>query len=491
MNHIWLNPLRTAGAIDRNIFGGFAEHMHRCIYGGIYDPGSPQADDQGLRLDVLDALRRQGMPVVRYPGGNFVSGYRWRDGVGPREERPARLDLAWHALESNHFGTDEFIRFCRLLEAEPFLVVNCGDGDLREARDWLEYCNGAQPTEPVKLRQAHGFAEPHNVRYWGIGNEVDGPWQIGHKTAAEYARACTEFAKAMKLVDPTIKLVAAGASDWTADVVDTARLLLQQAGNLIDYLDVHWYIGLGMDVVDFPALMTTSELLEERLSAMEGLIRIMRLNHNIEREIHLAVCEYNVLKFIDYGEDIEAIFNLQDMLVIAQNLNAFLRHAHSVRMANISEIVNMGGPIRTNPDGDGLVLQTTWHALALYSRLSGDLALDAWLESDASFSGGDYSGVPVLDVAATRDQAGRQITLFVINRSADAHSELTIHLEAGRFDGAARANILNGPQLDSENTFDTPDAVQVRTESLPAQERSLTCTLEPHSLTALELTIRR
>ena len=301
MNHIWLNPLRTAGAIDRNIFGGFAEHMHRCIYGGIYDPGSPQADDQGLRLDVIDALRRQGMPIVRYPGGNFVSGYRWRDGVGPRDERPARLDLAWHALESNHFGTDEFIRFCRLLEAEPFLVVNCGDGDLREARDWLEYCNGTQPTEPVKLRQAHGFAEPHNVRYWGIGNEVDGPWQIGHKNAAEYARAYAEFAKSMKLVDPTIKLVAAGTSDWTADVVDTARLLLQQAGPLVDYLDIHWYIGLGMERVDFPALMTTSELLEERLSAMEGLIRIMRLNHNIPQEIPLAVCEYNVLKHIDYG----------------------------------------------------------------------------------------------------------------------------------------------------------------------------------------------
>ena len=160
-------------------------------------------------------------------------------------------------------------------------------------------------------------------------------------------------------------------------------------------------------------------------------------------------------------------------------------------MANISEIVNMGGPIRTNPDGEGIVLQTTWHALALYSRLSGDVALDAWLESDASFSGAGYSGVPLLDVAATRDQAGQQLTLFVINRTADAHSEVTMHLEAGRFDGAARANILNGPQLDSENTFETPDAVQLRTESLPTQERTLTCTLEPHSLTALELTIRR
>ena len=160
-------------------------------------------------------------------------------------------------------------------------------------------------------------------------------------------------------------------------------------------------------------------------------------------------------------------------------------------MANISEIVNMGGPIRTNPDGEGIVLQTTWHALALYSRLSGELALDAWLESDASFSGGDYSGVPVLDISATLDRQQQQIALFVINRTADAHSEVTIHLEAGRFDGVARANILNGPQLDSENTFDTPEAVALRTSALPTQERTLTCTLKPHSLTALELTIRR
>lgn len=491
MNHVWLNPLRTAGAIDRNIFGGFAEHMHRCIYGGIFDPGSPLSDDQGLRLDVLDALRRQGMPIVRYPGGNFVSGYRWRDGVGPVDERPARLDLAWNAVDSNRFGTNEFIRFCRLLDAEPFLVVNCGDGDLREARDWLEYCNGTRPTEPVKLRQSHGFDAPHKVRYWGIGNEVDGPWQIGHKTAAEYARAYAEFAKAMKLVDPGIKLVAAGSSDWTADVVETPRLLLQQAGELIDYLDIHWYIGLGMETVDFAALMATSELLEERLRAMEGIINIMRLNHGIRREIHLAVCEYNVLKFIDHEQGIEAIFNLQDMLVIAQNLNAFLRHARSVKMANISEIVNMGGPIRTDPDGDGLVLQTTWHALELYSRLSGAIALDAWLESDASFSGNGYSGIPVLDVAATRNRTGQQLTLFLVNRTADAHSELTIHLEAGRLDGPARLSVLNGPALESCNTFDAPNEIRLRTESLPTRDNALVCTLEPHSLSALELSVRR
>ena len=181
-NTIKLDLDRTLGTVDRNIFGGFAEHLGRCIYGGVYEPGSPHADESGLRTDVLDALRRLKMPNIRYPGGNFVSGYRWRDGVGPKEDRPARMELAWHADEPNTFGTDEFIGFCRKLGTEPYLAVNCGDGDMREARDWLEYCNGAQNTALANLRRKNGYDAPHNVKYWGIGNEVDGPWQIGFKT---------------------------------------------------------------------------------------------------------------------------------------------------------------------------------------------------------------------------------------------------------------------------------------------------------------------
>lgn len=182
MDRIHIDLERTLGDIDRNLFGGFAEHLGRCIYGGIFDPGSPLADAGGLRTDVLEALRRMRMTNIRYPGGNFASGYRWRDGVGPVAERPARLDLAWGAVDANAFGTNEFIRFCRELRAEPHLVVNCGDGDMREARDWVEYCNGTADTALARLRRAHGFDAPHRVKYWGIGNEVDGHWQIGYKT---------------------------------------------------------------------------------------------------------------------------------------------------------------------------------------------------------------------------------------------------------------------------------------------------------------------
>jgi len=175
MNRIKLDPERISGNIDRNIFGGFAEHLGRCIYGGIYEPDSPLADAQGLRTDVLAALRRLHLPVVRYPGGNFVSGYRWRDGIGPLPERPPRSEKAWHTIETNQFGTNEFVRFCRQLNTEPYFAVNCGDGNMREAADWVEYCNGTRNSALVQLRHQHGFPEPHRIKYWGIGNEVDGP----------------------------------------------------------------------------------------------------------------------------------------------------------------------------------------------------------------------------------------------------------------------------------------------------------------------------
>ena len=224
MNQIKIDPERTLGDIERNIFGGFAEHLGRCIYGGIYDPDSPLADEDGLRSDLRAAFQRLNMPIVRYPGGNFVSGYRWMDGIGPRQERPGRHDLAWNAVESNQFGTNEFIQFCRKLNIEPYLCVNCGDGDMREARDWVEYCNGTGDSALVKLRREHGFEEPHKVKYWGIGNEVDGPFQIGYKTAQEYARAFTEFGKVMKRVDPDIKLIASAVSLWSGDIVERGQL---------------------------------------------------------------------------------------------------------------------------------------------------------------------------------------------------------------------------------------------------------------------------
>ncbi len=483
INRIDVNPERPLASIDRNIFGGFAEHLGRCVYRGIYDPDSPLADEAGLRPDVLAALRRLRMPLIRYPGGNFVSGYRWIDGVGPRNERPTRLDMAWQAIDPNTFGTNDFIDFCRILETEPYLVVNCGDGTMREARDWVEYCNGTQPTALVKLRQQHGYEAPHRVRYWGIGNEVDGPWQIGYKTPEEYARALTEFGKVMKWVDPEIKLIANGVSNWdAADFVERGRLVLEQAGNLIDYIALHWYVDNPDN--DFAAFMALSELFEARLSAYEGLMRAVCLERGITRPIGIAVDEWNVwhLQQIHTDSQDVTVYSLEDALVVAMHLNAFIRHARSVRMANIAQIVNVLAPIVTR--SDGLYLQTIYYPFELFSSLAGEAALDVHWEGD-TFSGGGYTGVRVLDVSATLSHDQKRLVLFVVNRSEAAATPTEIVLTRGQFNGPVEVHTVNGPDIKSVNDFGIPPRVYTQQTAVGAAERSLHIAFEPHSVTAL------
>lgn len=483
MNTIKVDPDRTLGALERNVFGGFAEHLGRCIYGGIYDEGSPLADAEGYRQDVIAAVKRLGMPVIRYPGGNFVSGYRWMDGVGPKDERPARAELAWRTVESNRFGTDEFVRWCRLIGAEPYLAVNCGDGDMREARDWVEYCNGTSDTALVRMRRRNGSEAPHRVRYWGIGNEVDGPWQMGMKTPEEYARAYTEFGKLMRMVDPDILLIASWTSGWFDDWVERGQLLLEQAPNLVDYMAIHWYVGNRED--DFARYMALSELFEDRLTAAEGLVNAMRVCRKIAHPVHLAVDEWNVWYRTRGDDRLEEVYNLEDALVVALQMNAFIRHARSVKMANLAQVVNVIAPMMTFEDG--LVLQTTFHPFETYSRRAGPVALDAHWEGD-TFQGGDHAGVRVLDASATLDPEAKRISVFVVNRSLDA-TEAEIVLQRGVLNGAGTAAVVNGPDIKAANTRENPEAVKTVETPIEASGGSLRYTFEPHSVTALTLPI--
>ena len=384
MDRVSIDLERRIGDIDRNVFGGFVEHLGRCVHGGIYEPGSPRSGPDGLRTDVLEAARRLRYSNIRYPGGNYVSAYRWRDGVGPVEERPGRYDPAWDSVEPNTFGTNEFIGFCRKLGAEPYLVVNCGDGEMREARDWVEYCNGNQPTALAKLRASHGFPEPHRVKYWGIGNEVDGAWQVGFKTPLEYARAYTEFAKVMRWADPSIKLLASAVSYWEGDPVERIQLLLEQSAEFIDYLSVHWYVGNPGG--DLPAYLAVSELIEDRLAVVEGLSRSLLLQRTPRAPIPIAVDEWNVwYKATPDPRDpafngLEEVYDLADALVVAMHFNAFFRHARTVRMANLAQLVNVIAPMVTTMDD--LLLQSTYYPFELYARTAGPIALDALWSSD-------------------------------------------------------------------------------------------------------------
>ncbi len=486
MNVIKIDLDRRLGTIDRNLFGGFAEHLGRCIYGGIYEPDSPLANEDGLRTDVLDTLRRLKMPVIRYPGGNFVSGYRWMDGVGPVENRMARPELAWETVEPNHFGTNEFVQFCRKLNSEPYFVVNCGDGDMREARDWVEYCNGAQNTALANLRRKHGFEAPHKVKYWGIGNEVDGEWQIGYKTPQEYARAYKEFAKVMRWVDPSIKLLASAVSNWRAEFVERTNLLLDHAADYIDYLAIHWYVGNPDN--DFAKYMTNSEFFDERLSVVEGLIRAMKLQRNIQKPIAIAVDEWNVWyrargATLEERNNLEEVYNLEDALVVAMHFNAFIRHAQMVKMANIAQIVNVIAPMFTNPTG--VFLQTIFHPFELYSRTCGNVALDAFCESE-TFSGGDYDGLRALDVSATLDEKKRSLSVFVVNRSEKNAIETTIKLDSGHFANPIQAHVINGPDIKAENSFEHPNNVGASTTDIKAERAGFVYTFEPHSVTIFD-----
>jgi alpha-L-arabinofuranosidase len=487
LNRIKIDTERTLGSIDRNIFGGFAEHLGRCIYGGIFEPGSPQADEYGLRKDVMAALKRLRMPLIRYPGGNFASGYRWKDGVGPLTERPSRTDLAWFATEPNHFGTNEFIHFCRGLQSEPYLVVNCGDGDMREARDWVEYCNGNNDSALAKLRRRHGFPEPHRVKYWGIGNEVDGHWQIGYKTPEEYARTYTEFAKVMKWVDPQIKLIASAISDWEGSLVERTQLLLEQAGDLIDYLSIHWYVGNPDN--NFAEYMAVSELIETRLKSYEGLVQAMALDRKRARPLPIAVDEWNVWYRTHprYGavpaeSKLEEIYNLEDAMVVAMNMNAFIRHASSVKMANIAQIVNVIAPIFTDPRGH--VLQTIFYPFELYSSTCGNTALDVWWEGD-TFTSSKYGSVRVLDVGVSLDDSSKTLVIYVVNRSRDSAGDTEVCLTNGSFNGKIKVCTINGPDIKTVNTLQSPANVTTRESFLNVHGPRFTFSFEPHSVTAL------
>lgn len=478
MDRIGIDLDRRIGTIDRNVFGGFVEHLGRCVYGGIYEPESPHADAEGMRTDVLEAARKLRYANVRYPGGNFVSAYRWRDGVGPVEERPTRYEPAWDSLEPNTFGTNEFIRWCRKLGAEPYLVVNAGDGDMREARDWVEYCNGTQPTALARLRESHGVAEPHRVRYWGIGNEVDGAWQVGFKSASEYARTYTEFAKVMRWADPSIKLVASAVSYWEGDPVERVALLLEQAAERIDYLSIHWYVG--NPVADVPAYLAVSELIEERLGIIEGLAASVTLRRPPLSPIPIAVDEWNAwYKATPDPRDasfnrLEETYDLADALVVAMHFNAFFRHARTVRMANLAQLVNVIAPMIATTDD--LLLQSTYYPFELYAQTAGPIALEALWSSDTysarriddnfapSEAEGERTGIRLLDVSATLDEDARRVSVYVVNRDTASGREVEIRFAAGRPKPGVEVHTITGAEAGATNTFGNPDRIRTTTE---------------------------
>jgi alpha-N-arabinofuranosidase len=447
-----IDPARRIGPIDPNIYGQFIEHLGRCIYGGIYEPGSRLADAHGFRTDVLEAVRRLRVPVLRWPGGNFVSGYHWQDGIGPADARPARRDTAWRKFESNQFGTDEFIAYCRAAGTEPYICFNMGTGTMDEAQGWLEYCNGAGETVWSQLRIRNGHAEPYGVRYWGLGNEVYGPWQVGYKSASAYAEQAREYAKFTRWTDREVRLVACGGGEpeWDWEVLKTA-------GHFIDYISYHDYFRPDAAGDAYETLVSRAWTGGRYLRDLWGLIEAARHRYDIRREIRICVDEWNVFyrrnDFAKYGTLHEEQYDLADALCVAAYLNTLIRNAWGVGMANMAQMVNVIAPIFTSPDR--LFLQTIYYPLLMHAEHRGSVALDALAESETFSARGQ--DVPWVDVAVTYDDASGTAYVHAVN----LHRTQTASLEiAGAVaDADAAVYEINGAGVDSANSFERPNAV--------------------------------
>ncbi|KAI4615297.1 uncharacterized protein J4E88_010454 [Alternaria novae-zelandiae] len=373
---ITIHPSHKIAKINDNIYGGFTEHMGRCIYGGIYDPGNPLSDERGFRKDVIEAFKELNVPVVRYPGGNFVATYHWLDGVGPKENRPKRPELAWIGIEPNTFGTDEFMQWCEEVGTEPYLCLNFGTGTLDEALGWLEYCNSDRDTYYANLRRKNGREKPYNVKYWALGNECWGPWQVEQMTKEDYAKKAYQWAKALKLLDPTIVTILCGEtgySSWDYYVLnqcvkwDVHGLSGDTTKSLIDMHSIHIYTA---DKEHLPNA-TAPRAAERAVQMTASLIDLARIENKVPETVpRQTICfdEWNVWDPVRAPGELgaEEKYTLSDALAVSIFLNGFIRQAKDMGMATVAQSVNVISPLMTTKEG--LVKQTSWWPLLLFSK---------------------------------------------------------------------------------------------------------------------------
>jgi alpha-L-arabinofuranosidase len=454
---------RVIGDIDPLIYGNFIEHLGRCVDGGVFEEKSPLADANGFRRDVLDGTKKLNATILRWPGGNFSSNYHWMDDI----------------------GTHEFLEYTRLAGSQPYICANLGTGTWTEAQQWVEYCNSSEDTAMTRLRKQNGRAEPWKVKYWGLGNEMDGPWQMGHRSAEDYGKFALEAAKLMKWTDPNIKLIAAGASnfgtgiDWTAWNRTVLDFLKQHA----DYLALHTYVGNQAN--SFGDFLASSIELDQRIKITEGTIDNALAGQTPRRKMYIAYDEWNVWYRARGNAQrgrriLEERYNLEDALVVATFLNSFVNHAHIVKMANMAQLVNVIAPMFT--DERGMFFQTIFHPLALFANNSKGKALELFLDAP-KYKATRFDDVPYLDASAAWDNGS--LVLNVVNRHKDQSIDTEIEAEDKQFAGPVAITEVNGPDIKAENDFGKTTVAPV-TKSASAEGRKLRYTFPPHSYTMLK-----
>ncbi len=483
--------------IDDRIFGSFIEHLGRAVYGGIFEPGHPSADREGFRADVLSLVRELRVPIIRYPGGNFVSAYKWEDGVGPAGERPRRLDLAWRSVEPNTVGVNEFARWARKAGSEIMMAVNLGTRGVEDARNLVEYCNHPAGSYWSDLRRSHGAADPHGIKVWCLGNEMDGSWQVGHKSAAEYGSLAAQVARTLKYYDPGLELVACGSShggmptcpQWEADV-------LERCYDEVDYLSLHTY--LRKNGADTETFLAESMKLDQFIRTVESTADFVKSKLRSRRTMMLSFDEWNVWYHSNEADTrvppwtvgprlLEDVYTQEDAVVAGCCLISLLRNADRVRMACLAQLVNVIAPIMTENGGPAW-RQTIFYPF-FHASLHGRGSLLETVTQSPAYSNPSFGDVPYLDAVATRNEAVGEVTVFCVNRSLKEPMELSM-----RLGGFGECRIIEHIVLAHEdplavNTKEEPGKVRPRTVAGAGFEREkLKAALPPLSWNVIRIT---
>jgi alpha-L-arabinofuranosidase len=476
---IYVDTRRTIAPLDRNLFGSFLEHLGRAIYDGIYEPGSKLSDANGFRTDVLDEIRRTGVPIIRYPGGNFVSGYNWLDGVGPKQNRPRTLDKAWDTIESNQFGTNEFLAWCKVARTLPLMGLNLGTGTAEEASALVEYCNVDKGTHWSDLRRQHGVADAWKVQHWCLGNEMDGPWQIGHMSAAEYGEKAADAARQMRYVDSSLQLIACGSSGpGMPTYLEWDREVLEQCYQYVDGLSLHRYFGnndrdSGGDTAKYLALNLS---MEKQIAETLAVCDLVRGHKRSPKKLWLSFDEWNVWYRTTTGDAVdghrqeaphllEEIYNLEDALLVGGLINSLLRNADRVKIACLAQLVNVIAPIMTNETG--LFQQTIYYPYSWGLQFAKGAILNLLVESSTyDVSGMDQ--VAHVDVAGSLDHSDGKVSLFFLNRDLSQAHEVEIVWEDAAPARVISSSILTGDDLKASNSFANPKHVAPQSFSVPS-----------------------
>ena len=466
-----LHPDFAIGAVDPRLYGSFIEHLGRAVYGGIYEPGHPTADADGFRRDVIDEVRASGATIVRYPGGNFVSGYNWEDGVGPRAQRPRRLDLAWRTVETNEVGTDEFLRWSRLAGIEPMMAVNLGTRGAAEAAALVEYCNHPGGSAWSDLRRQHGHADPYGVKVWCLGNEMDGDWQIGHKTAHEYGRLALETGKMMRWIDPTIQLVACGSS-WRGSPTfpEWERTVLEHTYELVDYISLHTYYGNPRN--DTPNYLASTVAMDDFIRTVIAACDFVKGQKRSKKTMMLSFDEWNVWFHTRESDkkitpwqiappQLEDHYTVEDAIVVGAMLVTLLQHADRIKMACLAQLVNVIAPIMTEPGGP-VWRQTIFHPFALTARHARGAVLRPVVQCER-YADAEHGDVPYVDAVATWDEKPGAMTIIIVNRRVSRPLPVTVDLRGWPSLKLTEHLTLSDPDLKARNSAASPNRVVPRT----------------------------